>query len=128
MPGRGLNLLSLDGDGIRGLSTLQVLKTILERLARERGLEKPPKPCEFFDMIRGTSTGGLIALMLGRMGMNIDECIEAYVELSDKVFRLTHSMAMTFTGKVRGRFDSKALEEAVKQYLGKYSLPEDCLL
>jgi len=128
MPGRGLNLLSLDGGGIRGLSSLQVLKNILEKTAQEQGLQAPPKPCEFFDMIGGTSTGGLIAIMLGRMKMSVEECMEAYIELSDKVFRQTHSLPLSLSGKVRGRFDSKALEDAVKQYLDKYSLPEDCLL
>jgi hypothetical protein len=27
------------------------------------------RPCEYFDLICGTGTGGLIALMIGRMGM-----------------------------------------------------------
>lgn len=56
----GLCLLSLDGGGVRGLSTLYVLKSIMERLNHER--EKTNlarvKPCEVFDLIGGTSTGG----------------------------------------------------------------------
>ena len=128
MPGRGLNLLSLDGGGIRGLSSLQVLKNILEKVAREQGLSQSPKPCDFFDMIGGTSTGGLIAIMLGRMKMSVDDCIEAYTKLSDQVFRKTHFSPFRLTGKVRGRFDSKALENAVKEYLRECSLSEDCLL
>lgn len=82
----GLIFLSLDGGGIRGLSSLQVLKNILEKVAQEQGLSKPHKPCEFFNMIGETSTGGLIAIMLGRMKMSVDDCIEAYIELSDQVF------------------------------------------
>ena len=128
MPGRGLNLLSLDGGGIRGLSSLQVLKNLLERVAREQGLSEAPKPCEFFDMIGGTSTGGLIAIMLGRMGMTVDACIDAYIELADKVFRQTHTLPVSWSGKARGKFDSQALESAVKEYLVNCSLPEECLL
>jgi patatin-like phospholipase/acyl hydrolase len=58
MPGRDLCLLSLDGGGIRGLSSLQVLKQLMERIGVEAGLESTPKPCDIFDMIGGTSTGG----------------------------------------------------------------------
>lgn len=56
----GLCLLSLDGGGVRGLSTLYILKSIMDRLNNERkknGLP-PVKPCEVFDLIGGTSTGG----------------------------------------------------------------------
>lgn len=49
-----LNLLSLDGGGIRGLSSLYILKHVMESI----NPECPPKPCEYFDMIAGTSTGG----------------------------------------------------------------------
>ncbi|KAI8936055.1 hypothetical protein NX059_007556 [Plenodomus lindquistii] len=48
--------------------------------------QKPPKPCDYFDLICGTSTGGLIAIMLGRLGMDVEECIKVYQDLSSKVF------------------------------------------
>ena len=57
----GLCLLSLDGGGVRGLSTLYILKSIMDRLNLERkttGDLPPVKPCEVFDLIGGTSTGG----------------------------------------------------------------------
>jgi patatin-like phospholipase/acyl hydrolase len=57
----GLCLLSLDGGGVRGLSTLYILKSIMDRLNYERkktGNLRPAKPCEVFDLIGGTSTGG----------------------------------------------------------------------
>jgi patatin-like phospholipase/acyl hydrolase len=58
MPGKDLRLLSLDGGGIRGLSSLQILKALMEKMQEAAGLDSPPKPCEVFDMIGGTSTGG----------------------------------------------------------------------
>lgn len=57
----GLCLLSLDGGGVRGLSTLYILKSIMDRLNHERKQTAslpPVKPCEVFDLIGGTSTGG----------------------------------------------------------------------
>jgi hypothetical protein len=58
----GLCLLSLDGGGVRGLSSLYVLKSLMDRFNSERtakGLDTR-KPCEIFDLIGGTSTGGYI--------------------------------------------------------------------
>jgi hypothetical protein len=49
----GLCLLSLDGGGVRGLSSLYILKSIMDRLNHERGQNRlpPVKPCEVFDLI-----------------------------------------------------------------------------
>lgn len=59
---KGLWLLSLDGGGVRGLSTLYILKNIMARLNESRRAMQPPlpaaKPCDVFDLIGGTSTGG----------------------------------------------------------------------
>jgi patatin-like phospholipase/acyl hydrolase len=58
----GLCLLSLDGGGVRGLSTLYILKGLMNRLNRELKQNDPLKPCEVFDLIGGTSTGGYAVL------------------------------------------------------------------
>ena len=56
----GLCLLSFDGGGVKGLSSLYILKRIMKKLneyREKKGLDER-KPCEVFDMIGGTSTGG----------------------------------------------------------------------
>lgn len=40
---------------------------MLRRLMYVTNPENPPKPCDVFDLIAGTSTGGLLAIMLGRL-------------------------------------------------------------
>lgn len=57
---RGLCLLSLDGGGVRGLSSLYILRGLMQRLNDEREELNLPrvKPCDIFDLIGGTSTGG----------------------------------------------------------------------
>jgi len=60
--GKQLCLLSLDGGGVRGLSSLAILKHLMEHIDPEN----PPKPCEYFNMIGGTSTGGLIWRVSGQ--------------------------------------------------------------
>jgi hypothetical protein len=75
----GLKLLSLDGGGVKGLYTILVLKRLLEEVARleEAGGQTAmrKRPCDYFDLIGGTSTGGLLAIMLGRLQMDTSACI-----------------------------------------------------
>ena len=60
----GLCLLSLDSRGVRGLSTLYILKNIFIQLNHGRSLINLPlvKPCEVFNLIGGTSTGGYVLI------------------------------------------------------------------
>jgi patatin-like phospholipase/acyl hydrolase len=54
--------LSLDGGGVRGLSMLYILKGLMAQLNQARQAADLPsvKPCEVFDLIGGTSTGGYV--------------------------------------------------------------------
>jgi hypothetical protein len=74
-------MLCLDGGGVKGIVSLQILQTVMTEVSREKYLRDNPdgpaledddlpvlKPCDYFDLICGTSTGGLIAIMLGRLG------------------------------------------------------------
>lgn len=78
-------------------------------------------------MIGGTSTGGVIAIMLGRLEMTVGECIEAYTSLSDKVFEKEHRR-VNIKEKLQGRFDTAALEQAIKKILKSKGLTEETLL
>jgi predicted acylesterase/phospholipase RssA len=123
MPGDRIRLLAIDGGGVRGLSSLMILQQLMATVDPE----STPKPCEYFDMIGGTSTGGLIAIILGRLRMTVDDCIDAYISLSDKVFE-KKSYRVTVKGKLQGRFDTAELERAVKQILVDRSFDKDALL
>ncbi|EXJ74236.1 uncharacterized protein A1O5_02532 [Cladophialophora psammophila CBS 110553] len=127
----GLCLLSLDGGGVRGLSSLFILKGLMTRLNFERqavGLARV-KPCDIFDLIGGTSTGGIIAIMLGRLEMDVDECIKAYTAMMKKVFKNKRSaFFVSITGNVKARFSSKTLETAIKEVLRSKGFKEDDLL
>lgn len=141
MPGNDIRLLALDGGGIRGLSTLIILQQLMEAIDREH----PPKPCDYFDMIGGTSTGGyvmarispegihkltlarLIAIMLGRLKMSVNDCIDAYISLSDRIFQKSKHLVMV-DGSIRDRFDSGELTRAVKEFLRAQGISEDTSL
>ncbi|KAF3933259.1 hypothetical protein ABW19_dt0208073 [Dactylella cylindrospora] len=87
-----LRILSLDGGGIRGYSTLLLLEALMHDIfveihgrAPRRG-EELTKPCEVFDLIGGTGTGGLIAIMLGRLRMSVQTCKDVYTRMTRYVF------------------------------------------
>jgi patatin-like phospholipase/acyl hydrolase len=44
--------IQADGGGVRGLLSLKILQAVMNRAAPDK------KPCDVFDMIAGTSTGG----------------------------------------------------------------------
>ncbi|OIW22746.1 hypothetical protein CONLIGDRAFT_687165 [Coniochaeta ligniaria NRRL 30616] len=119
-----LCLLSLDGGGVRGLSSLLVLKQIMEAFDPQN----PPKPCDYFDMIGGTSTGGLIAIMLGRLRLTVDECIQAYSELAPEAFAKVHHRIKLRNGDTQGRFNHVALEKGIKSLLQRYQMDPESLL
>jgi hypothetical protein len=59
--------------------------------------------------------------------MPVDECIDAYVSLSDRVFEKRRHR-VTIKGRVQGRFDSAELERAIKEIITRQGLTEDALL
>ncbi|KAH0580696.1 hypothetical protein H2248_002181 [Termitomyces sp. 'cryptogamus'] len=82
----GLRLLCLDGGGIRGLSELFILKRVMEEIQHKESLPEMPRPCDYFDMIGGSNTGGLFAIMLGRLRMSVEQAIASYKYLAEQVF------------------------------------------
>lgn len=53
-----LLLANLDGGGPRGLSQLFMLEELMNRIKFDKELEALPLPCEYFDLMGGTGTGG----------------------------------------------------------------------
>ena len=66
--------------------------------------------------------------MLGRLEMDVDTCIAAYSELAEEVFgRKLSSIPFNFTGKVKSRFDSVKLENAIRKIVRKSGASADDL-
>ena len=68
-----LKILCLDGGGVRGYSSAIIVEHIIEAVGFKRnGGKRPevfPTVFDLFDLVCGTSTGGLLAIMLGRLKM-----------------------------------------------------------
>jgi patatin-like phospholipase/acyl hydrolase len=75
-------VLTIDGGGVRGIVPL----TILGKLAIHMDDAGVKKPSECFDLIMGTSTGGLLAVLLGVLQLTITESIVIYKKLSTLTF------------------------------------------
>lgn len=130
-----------NGSGIHGLSQLLIIREVMGRLMAEENmirkqdgrelLSELPKPCKYFDLISGTSTGGcvdlyicfnhhhtkiiyyrIIALMLGHLQMGIDEAIQDYQSLARKVFSVKNRCG-------DGKFRAARLEKVIKDVVAK---------
>jgi len=90
----------------------------MHRIKRLKNLSSVPRPCDYFDLIGGTGTGGLIALMLGRLEMPIDVAINQYVRFTKHVFS---------EKKIRRNelFKATRFEKAMKTMIESAGLPKD---
>ncbi|KAI9774621.1 MAG: hypothetical protein M1840_002870 [Geoglossum simile] len=84
--------------------------------------DAPPKPCDFFDLIGGTGTGGLIATLLGRLEMDIPSAIKAFRGFSTSVFQPTgdHGSSFrgdTYMGLTNGISDPQILADIIGEIL-----------
>jgi patatin-like phospholipase/acyl hydrolase len=111
------------------LSSLLILRRIMRqlRLKLDPGDEDNAhiSPCDQFDLICGTSTGGLIALMLGRLRMSVDECIDAYIKLSKAIFDERKSFPELRRLGGSAQYAASAMEEKMKYIIRLKTGDED---
>ena len=101
-------ILSLDGGGIKGLFSAAVLA----KLEEDTGTEI----VKHFDLITGTSTGGIIALALG-LGMRPREIVQFYVNEGPRIFRNSLRLGSVCHWGWR-KFSPANLEVALQRHFG----------
>lgn len=112
---------------MRGYSMLILLQELMYRTYVEAEGKPPrkdeiPKPCEYFDLIAGTGTGGLIAIMLGRLRLDLETCKQVYVRMTRKVFESDKTIAgVPYRSTL---FKASKLEEAIKQCVQEHTIFE----
>ncbi|KAF3171566.1 hypothetical protein TWF751_006295 [Orbilia oligospora] len=79
-PCAGIRILTLDGGGVRGIIELVILKRLMDITGLGINIGY------FFDLIVGTSTGGLIALGLGLRGLSIDTMFQEFTNICENTF------------------------------------------
>jgi patatin-like phospholipase/acyl hydrolase len=77
-------LLALDGGGIRGVITLEVLAR-LEMLVRSKLRRPDAVLADYFDYVAGTSTGAIIATCIA-LGKTVEEVREFYISSGPAMF------------------------------------------
>lgn len=126
--GPPLRILSLDGGGVRGYSMLIIVQELMHRTFVEVEGRAPrkheiPKPADHFDLIVGTGTGGLIAIMLGRLRLDLETCKEVYVRMTRKVFETDKTIAgIPYKTTL---FKASKLEEAIKECVREHTIYEN---
>lgn len=114
---------------MRGLSSLLILQELMQQInssikekkTKDDGTATEPdddvQPHEIFEFVAGTSTGGLIAIMLGKLGMSLEQCIESYHELSKTIFAKKHIRGKLTVGLGPTRYSGSRLRECVRKLI-----------
>ncbi|KIJ49325.1 hypothetical protein M422DRAFT_246416 [Sphaerobolus stellatus SS14] len=113
-----VNLLSLDGGGIRGVSQLIILDEIMKRLKQRENLDEMPKPSDYFHLIGGSGTGGIIALLLGRLKLTAEDALKEYIFLLEQIFHQSNRISRLIT-KEGGSYKALTMEVAMKHLIAR---------
>lgn len=110
MKNRKFKILSIDGGGIKGVFPALFL-TLLEDELKNRSDGKT-QIYQHFDLITGTSTGGIIAIALA-LGIPAKEIYQLYIDNARKIFG---SKKPFFFGQIRNSaHERKFLEDLVRK-------------
>ncbi len=109
-------ILAIDGGGIRGVFPLAFLAAVEDRLG--------DRIATYFDLIAGTSTGGIIALALG-LGYSAREILTIYNRSGPRVFSGSGHLVLRALRRFGlAGFDSRPLYEAFRAAFGDRRLGE----
>jgi len=113
-----VKVLSIDGGGIRGVVPALVLAEIERRAGRPAA--------SLFDLIAGTSTGGLLACALAKPGaLPAEELVALYEVEGPRIFsRTVFQRIRSGEGLLDEKYDASGLEDVLDRYLGDARLRE----
>ncbi|XP_038974229.1 patatin-like protein 2 [Phoenix dactylifera] len=128
--GRLVTVLSIDGGGVRGIIPGTILAFLESKLQDLDG--KDARIADYFDIIAGTSTGGLVTAMLttpnkdNRPLFAAKDITKFYLEHCPKIFPqktgILSSITKLFTAVTGPKYDGKYLHLKVRELLGESRL------
>ncbi|CAL8102177.1 unnamed protein product [Prunus armeniaca] len=125
--GKMITILSIDGGGIRGLIPATILSFLESELQKLDG--EDARIADYFDVVAGTSTGGLVTAMLTTPNENdrplfsakdisdfyMNHCPKIFPQKKFPLFRYTRKIIKALTGP---KYDGKYLHGLIRQKLG----------
>jgi len=114
-PPNRFQILSLDGGGVRGLYTASLLASL------ELGL--PGRVVDHFDLIAGTSTGGIIALGLA-FGKSPEELVAFYRDDGPRIFPRPKGFRAWARHCCGAKYDASELERVLRREFGEKRLAD----
>lgn len=98
-------------------------RTYVECEGKAPSKHQIPKPCDYFDLIVGNGTGGLIAIMLGRLRLDLETCKDVYVRMTKRVFETDKTIAgIPYRSTM---FKASKLEDAIRECVREHTIFED---
>ncbi|KAF5197441.1 Patatin-like protein [Thalictrum thalictroides] len=127
-----VTILSIDGGGVRGIIPGTILAFLESKLQELDG--EDARLADYFDLIAGTSTGGLVTTMLTAPDTNnrplyaAKDIVDFYLQHTPRIFPQTRNIRVwtaitSFLGAVAGpKYDGKYLHSLVQKILGETKL------
>jgi len=122
-----IRILSLDGGGIRGIITCVILKYIEEQLQK---LDNPTaKIGDYFDLIAGTSTGGILASILlfpdndNKAKYSVETALDLYAKRGETIFNVSFwQHIINPFGLFSEKISQRALEKQLEEVFGNLEI------
>lgn len=114
---KSITVLSIDGGGILGLYSANILKHMQEDLFGGTPFS------EHFDLVTGTSTGGIIALGLAS-GRSAEDIVDFYCKYGGCIFPKKSFVAQLIGGLTSGIYSNRALTSCLDKFFKKTKVSE----
>lgn len=112
----GVRILSLNGGGARGMFTISVLSEI-ERILASKHPNQDIKIGDYFDLITGTSIGGILALGLAT-GKSARELERVFFDRANNIFPKRWSLTNLLRSLCAPIYRSNPLRETIQEMIG----------